>query len=69
MAEGDRTDATDKAPLHAHRAARSLTTGGWGVSRKLWLALGTLMLVMVITPRLANLGWRAMDYGNLSMET
>ena len=40
-------DDADKARLHARRGARSLTVGGWGISRKLRLVFGTLMLVMV----------------------
>ena len=40
-------DDADKARLHARRGARSLTVGGWGISRKLRLGFGTLMLVMV----------------------
>ena len=49
MAECDRMTDDVKASLRARRAAPPPVAGSWGISRKLWLGFGTLMVVFAIS--------------------
>ncbi|MCZ6814907.1 MAG: hypothetical protein O7F14_12730 [Alphaproteobacteria bacterium] len=48
-------DDADKPAFGAHRADHRLGIGRWGVSAKLWLGFGALMLVVVVAGLVSSL--------------